>query len=316
MTVLVTGGAGFIGSSLVDRLLALGHHVVVLDNLNDYYSPAIKRANLSQANQHPNFTFYEGDILDDTLLHRIFKNHTTEILIHLAARAGVRESLKQADLYTQVNVIGTAKLLDCAKNYGVKKVLNASSSSVYGNNPKVPFSESDPVDTPISPYAATKKSAELLAHVYHATHGLAIANLRFFTVYGPRQRPEMAIHYFTQLIDQGKVIPVYNKGLCFRDYTYIDDIVQGILQVMDHPTIGYDIVNLGGAKTISTLELIALIELNLGKKAIIDLLPSQSGDVDRTFADVAHAQTKYGYIPTVEIAEGISRFVAWYRHSF
>jgi len=313
MKVFVTGSAGFIGSSLVDRLLEEGHSVVGIDNFNDYYNPNLKRDNIKQAEQNNAFTNIEADICDKDTLEAIFSANSFDAIIHLAARAGVRPSLDQCELYTNVNVLGTLNILDCAKKYNVNKILSASSSSVYGNNEKVPFSETDNVDHPISPYAATKKSGELLCYNYHHLYGLNIACLRFFTVYGPRQRPEMAIHKFTHMIDTNQAIPVFNNGECLRDYTYIDDIINGIMSILHHDNIGYDIINLGNSDTTSTLELIQLIEDALGKKAHLDLMPAQPGDVDKTFADISHAKEKYNYSPNYPVKKGIASFIEWYK---
>jgi UDP-glucuronate 4-epimerase len=315
MTVFITGAAGFIGSSLVDSLLKDGHTVIGFDNFNDYYNPVIKHLNIKDAKQHPNFSIIEGDICDKEALEKVFQNNSIDSIIHLAARAGVRPSLEQCELYTNVNVLGTLNILECAKKFNIKKTLSASSSSVYGNNEKVPFSETDSVDHPISPYAATKKAGELLCYNYHHLYGLDIACLRFFTVYGPRQRPEMAIHKFTHMIDTEQPIPVFNNGECLRDYTYIEDIVNGIKSILNHDAIGYDIVNLGNSATTSTLELITLIETALGKKAKLNLLPAQPGDVDKTFADTQHAKEKYQYSSNYPVKKGIEHFIKWYKEN-
>jgi UDP-glucuronate 4-epimerase len=314
MIILVTGGAGFIGSHLCDRLLEdYRNRIVCLDNFNDFYDPSIKRQNIQYALNNPNFTLLEGDILDKELVYNLFKRHRIDVVVHLAARAGVRPSIDEPYLYQRVNIEGTLNLLECARQFQIQRFLFASSSSVYGNNQKVPFSESDFVDYPVSPYAATKKAGELLAYNYHHLYQLPIACLRFFTVYGPRQRPEMAIHKFTRLILEAKKIPVFNNGECLRDYTYIDDIISGILSIMQAPHLGFDVVNIGESQTTSTLDLIKLIEAQLGITAKLDLMPKQSGDVDQTFADISHAKSTYAYAPKFPIEKGIKLFVDWYK---
>ena len=316
MSILITGAAGFIGSHLVDALLNKGHSVVGIDNFNDFYLPTIKHSNISKSSDHTKFTLYQGSILDKSCLDNIIRKHTFTAVIHLAAYAGVRPSINNPDLYYSTNIDGTKNILDMAIDNGCKRVLVASSSSVYGNNKKVPFSETDIVDHPISPYAATKKMTEIMAYNYHHLYELEIACLRFFTVYGPRQRPEMAIHKFCRMICNGETIPVYNHGNCLRDYTYVDDIVQGILAILDAKTLTYDVVNLGESQTISTLELIKLLEQECGKKAILNLMESQQGDVEQTFADISHAKSVYGYKPQYPIQKGIKEFVKWYKDEY
>lgn len=311
--ILITGAAGFIGSHLVTHLLAIDTPIVGLDSFNDYYNPAIKWANIIHAQAHPLFTLVQGSICDPALLESLHQRYTFSAIIHLAAYAGVRPSIETPDLYYDTNINGTKNILDLAKKNKCTTVLLASSSSVYGNNKKVPFSEIDAVDHPISPYAATKKMTEIMAHTYHHLYGIHIACLRFFTVYGPRQRPEMAIHKFCRMINANTPIPVYNFGKCLRDYTYIDDIIQGILCVLHTKNIGYDCINLGGSHTISTLDLIALLEKELNKKAHIQLLKNQAGDVDKTYADITHAKKRYGYAPIVDITTGINHFVTWFQ---
>lgn len=312
MKVLVTGSAGFIGSHLVEALLNNPQlDVVGLDNFNDYYDPEIKRNNVKVALSNNRYTLVEGDILDEALLDNLFKEHRFAVVYHLAARGGVRPSIEFPTLYSDVNIRGSLNILEKVREYKVQKVILASTSSIYGNNPKVPFAEEDPVNEPVSPYAATKRAMELLAYNYHHLYKIPIACIRFFTVYGPRQRPDMAIHKFCKLIKNKEALPVYNNGLCERDFTYIDDIIQGILKVSGHD-FGFDIVNLGDSKTISTNNLIQLIEASLGEKALLNLMPAQAGDVDRTYADISKAKSVYGYDPKVMIEDGIPRFVEWF----
>ncbi len=311
---MLTGGAGFIGSHYCEKLLQNGHEVVILDNFNDYYDPNIKRRNLEEVRRTGEFTLIEGDLTDAALLEKIFAEHRFDAMVHLAARAGVRPSLQQPLLYERVNVQGTMQLLDHARKQGIARIVVASSSSVYGENKKVPFSETDPVDNPISPYAATKKACELIAYTYHHLYQMNITCLRFFTVYGPRQRPDMAIHKFTRLIAAGEPIPVFGDGSSRRDYTYISDIIDGIDKSLEHCQ-GYHIYNLGESKTITLSELIALIEEKLGKEAIIDRRPMQPGDVPITYADVSRAREEIGYAPQVNMAEGIGEFVRWFKRT-
>jgi len=308
---LVTGGAGFIGSHLCEALLARGWDVAALDNFDTFYEPAVKRANIGDCLRNPRFRLIEGDIRDGKAVEAAV-SAGVDVLVHLAARAGVRPSIEQPVLYQDVNMMGTATLLEAARKHRVGKFVFASSSSVYGNNPKVPFAESDAVDNPISPYAATKKAGELLCHTYQHLYGMGMTCLRFFTVYGPRQRPDLAIHKFTRLIDAGKPIPVFGDGSMMRDFTYIDDIIAGVVAAMERCD-GYHIYNLGESRPVRLDRLITEIEKALGKKAIIDRQPPQPGDVERTFADVTLAQRDLGYEPRTEIADGLARFVEWYR---
>ncbi len=310
--ILVTGGAGFIGSHLVERLIEQGEEVVVVDDFNDYYSPKLKWRNIKQVLSHPAFHLEQGDIRDFPFLERIFKRYRIKEVIHLAARAGVRPSVEDPILYEEVNGLGTTNLLELCRRYEVPKFIYGGSSSVYGESSKVPFSEKDCCDRPVSPYAATKRANELICHAYHHLFGIKVISLRFFTVYGPRQRPEMAIHKFTRLIDQGKEIPVYGDGSSRRDYTYIDDIIQGIMAAHEKD-FDYEIFNLGESRTTDLLTLIHLIEENLGKKAKIRFLPPQPGDVSVTYADISKAKKLLGYNPQVPIEEGIKRFVEWYK---
>lgn len=311
-TFIVTGGAGFIGSHLVEALLMQGKEVICIDNFNDYYDPAIKEQNISEAKKSTHFHLYRTDIRDREGLKTIFQNHKIECIINLAARAGVRPSLKQPLLYEEVNCIGTMNLLECARTYKIKSFIQASSSSVYGNNKKIPFSESDSVDFPISPYAATKKANELMCHTYHHLYQIPITCLRFFTVYGPRQRPEMAIHKFTRLIDQGEQIPMYGDGSTRRDYTYIEDIIHGIIQAIKK-SHAYEVINLGESQTISLKELINCIGKELGKEVQIERFPMQPGDVEQTYADISKAKAILDYNPTTKIETGIKKFIKWYK---
>ena len=312
--VLVTGGAGFIGSHLVARLLAEGQwRVTVLDDFNDFYDPALKRRNVSAHLGREEFALREADIRDRAALEEIFKETKFDVVVHLAARAGVRPSLAEPVLYTETNINGTVNLLELAREHGVRQFVFGSSSSVYGENEKVPFAEEDPVFKPISPYAATKAAGELLCHTYSHLFGLRCICLRFFTVYGARQRPDLAIHKFARLISEGKPIPVFGDGTTRRDYTFVDDIVAGVRAAMDYEGSVYEVVNLGGSRTVELRELIALLERELGRKAVIDRQPPQPGDVPQTYADVSKARRLLGYDPQTPIEEGIRRFVEWFK---
>ncbi len=313
MNFLVTGGAGFIGSHVCERLLSEGHSVWAFDDLNDFYDPQLKQRNLRdiQALAKP-FEFVFGDLLDRAALAELFGEVKFDQVIHLAARAGVRPSLEQPALYQRVNVEGTVNVLEAARSHGVNKLIIASSSSVYGVNSSVPFSERDPIFCPISPYAASKLACEALGHVYHHVYGLDVVMLRFFTVYGPRQRPDLAIHKFARLIQAGKPIPVFGDGSTARDYTYITDILQGILACTRKP-FGYEVFNLGESQTITLKQLIDLLEKAVGRKAVLDPKPLQPGDVPLTCADVTKAREKLGYQPQVKIEQGIPLFVEWLR---
>ena len=314
LTFLITGGAGFIGSHLSERLMSQGHSVIGLDNFNDYYDPQVKRANLKELLQQPSYRLIEADILETNKLDRVFAEHRFDVIVHLAARAGVRPSLSQPILYEQVNCLGTLNLLERARDHRVSKFIFSSSSSVYGNNKKVPFSEEDPVDHPVSPYAATKKAGEQICYTYHHLYGLPITCLRFFTVYGPRQRPDMAISKFTRLIARGEKVPLYGDGSTKRDFTFISDIVDGIEKSIQHCT-SYHIYNLGESRTIDLKSLIRLLEDCLEKRAIVEQLPNQPGDVPITYADVSKARREIGYDPQVDINEGVRRYVQWYRET-
>jgi len=312
MRVLVTGGAGFIGSHLCEALLRAEHEVVALDNFDDFYDPTVKHANLSGCQASARFELVRGDIRDAVLVDRLLSRRAAEVLVHLAARAGVRHSVEQPVLYQDVNVGGTTVLLEAARRHGVGRFIFASSSSVYGNNQKVPFAESDNVDYPISPYAASKKAGELICHAYHHLYGLNVTCLRLFTAYGPRQRPDLAIHKFARLIEAGKPIPVFGDGSTMRDYTYIDDIVDGHLRAVERCR-GYRIYNLGESRPVTLSHLIESLEKALGKKAIIQYREPQPGDVVQTCADVTLARAELGYRPTTDLEVGLARFVRWFR---
>ncbi len=310
--ILVTGAAGFIGSHLVERLLGRGDTVTGFDNFNDYYDPAVKRANLASSLKLPRFTLIEADICDEAAVSEAFDVHQPEVVVHLAARAGVRPSLADPNLYHRVNVIGTQHILDAARRRGLSHLVIASSSSVYGGLTDVPFTESMDIVKPISPYAATKRMNELMGHVYSHVYGLNVTLLRFFTAYGPRQRPDMAIHKFVKAIDRGEPLPMYGEGTTRRDYTYIDDIIDGVVRSVDTP-FRFEIFNLGEQRTTSLRELIGIVERHVGKPARIDRQPLQPGDVEITYADVSKAKSMLGYSPQFSLDEGVRRFVAWYR---
>jgi UDP-glucuronate 4-epimerase len=315
VNVLVTGGAGFIGSHVCERLLREGHAVWALDDLNPFYAPSIKQSNLRDIRSLGGpFEFVPGDITDRAIVDAVFQRARFDQVVHLAARAGVRPSLLEPALYQRVNVEGTVNLLEAARLAGVPKLILASSSSVYGVNAKVPFSEKDPIFTAISPYAASKLACEALGHVYHHVYGLEIVMLRFFTVYGPRQRPDLAIHRFARLMSEGQPIPVFGDGSAARDFTYIDDILNGIAASMER-RFGYEIFNLGESQTVRLDELIGVLEETLGCRAQIDRKPTQPGDVPLTYADISKARDLLGYRPTVKIGEGIRRFAEWFKQS-
>ncbi len=311
--ILVTGAAGFIGSHVVERLLERGHGVIGLDNLDDFYDPAIKRRNLARALDASAFELVEGDIRDARVLDSLPDD--VSLVIHLAARAGVRPSIEQPLLYQDVNVRGTQELLEYARRAGVGRFIFGSSSSVYGNAERVPFSEDDPVDRPISPYAATKRAGELICHTYHHLFGLGIVALRFFTVYGARQRPDLAIHKFTRLMAAGEPIQQYGDGTTQRDYTHVRDILQGVegaLSYLEREPEAFEIINLGESRTVELSRLIELIADSLGVEPRIERLPPQPGDVERTYADIAKARRLLGYDPVIPIEEGIPEFVEWF----
>jgi UDP-glucuronate 4-epimerase len=315
MNFLVTGGAGFIGSHVCEWLLQDGHGVWAFDDLNPFYDPQFKQRNLREIQSLAKpFEFVYGDITDAAALVEIFSSVKFDQVIHLAARAGVRPSLEQPALYQRVNVEGTVNVLEAARKSGVKKIIIASSSSVYGNNSKVPFSEGDPIFSAISPYAASKLACEALGHVYHHIYKMDVAMLRFFTVYGPRQRPDLAIYKFAKLISSGKPIPVFGDGGTARDYTFISDTLDGIIACTQRE-FGFEIFNLGESETVKLSRLVELLEAALGKKAVVDRQPMQPGDVPITFADISKAREKLGYNPQVKIAQGIKLFADWFRKS-
>jgi UDP-glucuronate 4-epimerase len=314
--ILVTGAAGFIGSHLVDRLLAEGvWQVTAIDDFNDFYSPSIKRANIKRHLASSNYELVAADIRDHGALRQAFAKNGFDCIVHLAARAGVRPSLKEPQLYVETNINGTVHLLELAREHGVKQFVFASSSSVYGTNEKVPFSEDDPIFDPISPYAATKAAGELICHTYAHLYDMRIVCLRFFTVYGARQRPDLAIHKFARLISEGKPIPVFGDGTTRRDYTYIDDIIAGVRAAIDYDQSKYEIINLGESRTVELRELISLLEEALGRQAKIDRQPLQPGDVPQTFADINKARRLLNYNPQTQIEEGLRNFVEWFRES-
>ncbi|MGI6312052.1 MAG: GDP-mannose 4,6-dehydratase [Bacteroidales bacterium] len=310
--ILITGAAGFIGSSLADDLLAKGFSIMGIDNFDSFYTRDIKETNISNALKHNLYSFQEGDIRDMEFLNSCFSGFRPDIVIHLAAKAGVRPSIKNPASYYDVNVNGTLNMLEAMRKNKIGRMLFASSSSVYGNNKKIPFAESDNVDFPVSPYAASKKACELLCHTYHHLFDMDIFCLRFFTVYGPRQRPDLAINKFTRALLNDEPITLFGDGSTSRDYTHISDILQGIGQAMENLK-GFGIFNLGESNAISLKELVALLENSTGKKADIKYLPMQDGDVLRTFADISRAKSVLGYNPVVNIADGISNYVEWVR---
>lgn len=315
MNFLVTGGAGFIGSHVCEQLLRCGHAVWAFDDLNAFYDPELKRRNLREIQAQPApFTFVEGDLTQRAEVDDVLNGAKFDQVIHLAARAGVRPSLEQPALYQRVNVEGTVNLLEAARLAGVRKFVVASSSSVYGVNSKAPFAEDDPVFSAISPYAASKLACEALGHVYHHVYGLDVVMLRFFTVYGPRQRPDLAIHKFARLIRAGKPVPVYGDGSAARDYTYISDILQGVM-ACTRQEFGYEIFNLGESQTVTLRRLIELLERALDSKAAVEHYPPQAGDVPLTCADISKARERLGYQPQVGIEEGLARFSRWFNSS-
>ncbi len=337
MNYLITGGSGFIGSHLVEHLLKNGHSVINIDNFDDFYAYSIKIKNtlssvglehdfeftdktsdipkLVSAVQSTKYQLYDQDIRDKDGLERIFRSHKIDLVIHLAALAGVRPSIERPLEYEAVNIRGTQNLWELCKEFGIKKVVCASSSSVYGNHEKIPFSENDNVDRPISPYAATKKAGEILGHVYHHLYNIDMIQLRFFTVYGPRQRPDLAIHKFAKLIADGQEIPFYGDGSTARDYTFVDDIIDGILKsikYLENNDKVYEIINLGESEVITLEEMVHTLENALGKKANKKLLPMQPGDVLKTNADISKAKTLIGYQPDTKFQNGIKKFVEWF----
>jgi UDP-glucuronate 4-epimerase len=322
MNILVTGVAGFIGSHVADRLIADGHVVYGIDNFDPYYDRAIKDRNLRGLLGETGFRFYQADLVDPHAMANVFgtaaeTDRSIDAVIHLAAKAGVRPSIEDPQAYTKVNIEGTVNLLETMVAADVKDLVFASSSSVYGNTSTVPFREDAWVDYPISPYAATKKACELLCHTYTHLHRMRVAALRFFTVYGPRQRPDLAIAKFTRLIEEGRPIPVYGDGSTQRDYTYIEDILEGVMGALawirDGKPGTYEVFNLGESRTVALSELISLLEVALGREARIDRQPMQPGDVNRTWADVSRAKAAFGYEPETALEEGIRRYVEWFR---
>ena len=311
MKILITGGAGFIGSHLGDELISRGEKVTVIDEFNDFYDPKLKRENIAPHLSNPSYTLVEGDIRDTGKVLALFEESKFDAVVHLAARAGVRPSIQEPLLYEQVNCVGTLNLLEAARKTGVKNFVFASSSSVYGINSKVPFSEGDPITCPISPYATTKRAGELMCYTYSHLYKLPATCLRFFTVYGERGRPDMAVAKFTRLIHDGKPIQVYGDGSAQRDFTYVGDIKEGLLKAIYTPS-RYEIVNLGGANTIELRRLIELIEGALGKKAAIEYLPPVPGDVPITYADATKAKELLGFKAAVRIDEGVERYVKWF----
>ena len=320
MRFLVTGGAGFIGSHLSERLLREGNEVVIIDNFNSYYNPEIKRNNIKEVEKtananNNNCTVVEGDIRNAEDLEKAFHNGI-DVVVHLAAMAGVRPSIENERLYWDVNIMGTQNIFEKCREHNVKKVVFASSSSVYGNNPTVPFKVTDKVDNPISPYAATKKAGELMCHTQHHLYDVNVACLRFFTVFGPRQRPDLAINKFTRMILNDEAIPVYGDGTTSRDYTYVDDIVQGIIGAINWVNTKekkFGVFNLGGDEPVTLTRMIETIEKVLGKTAKIDRLPMQPGDVNRTCADISLSTKELSYKPETTFEEGIRKFVEWYK---
>lgn len=318
-TIVVTGAAGFIGSHTSEALIKCGYNVIGIDNFNDFYDPNIKHKNIDLIFQNDylssGFELYEGDICDAEFIGETLEKTKPDSIIHLAAYAGVRPSIENPELYAKVNIDGLVNILEAAKANNIKSFVFASSSSVYGNNKKLPFSENDNIDNPISPYAATKKSGELICHTYNYLYNISFACLRFFTVYGPRQRPDLAIHKFTKLIDEGKEIPFYGDGETKRDYTYIEDITNGITKALEwtFTNNGYEIFNLGEERTVTLNEMVYTIEKALDKNAIIKKMPPQLGDVACTNADITKANRILGYNPKTNFEEGINKFIEWYK---
>jgi UDP-glucuronate 4-epimerase len=315
-SILITGGAGFIGSHLVDRLLTTKQwQVTVVDDFNNFYEPEIKRRNIRFHLADPLYRLAEADIRDRAALENVFSGQKFDCIVHLAARAGVRPSLSQPQLYAETNINGTLNLLELARTNSIRQFVFGSSSSVYGINAKVPFSEDDSIRKPISPYAATKGAGELLCHTYSHLYGLRCVCLRFFTVYGPRQRPDLAIHKFAHLISRGQPIPVFGDGTTRRDYTYINDIIAGVVAAIEYQTSDYEVINLGESRTVELRELISLLEKELDAHAFIDRQPLQPGDVPQTYADISKARRLLGYDPQTQVEDGIRRFIEWFRES-
>ena len=314
--ILLTGFGGFIGSHLTEKLLHEGYQVIGIDDFNDYYDPKIKEKNIIEFKANKNFFFNQGDIIDKIFVNEIFSDHKPEMVIHLAARAGVRPSLELPALYEEVNVLGTLNLLEAARNHSCTKFVFGSSSSIYGECKNIPFKETELDLKPISPYGVSKLTGEKYCYAYHYLYKLPIVCLRFFTVYGPRQRPDLAIYKFTKLINEGKPIPVFGDGSYKRDFTYITEIIDGIIGAINYNKTGFEIFNLGESRTTSVIDLVKLLENAINKKAIIDWQPEQPGDVPLTYADVSKAEKLLGYKPITAPEEGIKKFVAWYRTNF
>ncbi len=312
MRILVTGGAGFIGSNLSERLIREGHTVSIIDDFNNFYSPERKRANLAAVQAVGPVAFYEGDIRNEEAVEKVFSAQKPEVVIHLAARAGVRPSLEQPVLYEETNVRGTVLLLEAARRHGTGKFLFASSSSIYGIANRVPFSEEDNINLPVSPYAATKIAGEKLCFTWSHLYGISAICLRLFTVYGPRQRPDLAIHKFTRLIEAGKPLPFFGDGSSGRDYTFVADTVSGFMAALRYDA-RFEVFNMGNSQPVRLTELVSTLELALGKKAILDHQPDQPGDVPITFADTSKAARLLNFTPKTSFSDGIAKFVEWYR---
>ena len=310
MRILVTGGAGFIGSHLVEKLLGIGHEVVILDDFNDFYDPQIKHANI--AGFAKDVTVIKVDLRQNDSVRTVCFREKVDVIVHLAARAGVRPSIQSPQLYYDTNVIGTLHLLEAARATEVQRFIFASSSSVYGASKKVPFSEDQRLIQTLSPYAATKMAGEFLCSTYSHLYQMRIVALRYFTVYGPRQRPDLAIHQFTRRIYAGEPIEQFGDGTTRRDYTYIDDVIQGTTAALEYDGLMYDVFNLGENQTIQLKDLISAIENAVGKKAKINRLPEQPGDMPRTYADISKAQKLLGYNPTTKLDDGLPKFVEWF----
>ena len=313
MNILITGGAGFIGSTLADKLIQENNKIFVIDNFNDYYDIKIKESNVKNNLAKPNYKLYKADICDRKVVSDIFEQNNIDVVVHIAARAGVRPSLENPLEYVRSNIEGTINILENMRKYNCKKIVFASSSSVYGNCTADKFSEDLKVTEPISPYAATKSSCEQFLYTYSKLYGINAICLRFFTVYGPKQRPDLAIRKFAELIEQDKPIPVYGDGTTMRDYTYIDDIVGGICSAINYNKTPYEIINLGGGSPVTLNQMIATIEKVLGKQAKIERLPMQAGDVNKTVSDITKAKKILGYSPKTSFEEGIKKFVEWKR---
>jgi UDP-glucuronate 4-epimerase len=313
--IVVTGGAGFIGSHFVQKLLAENYDVYVIDDFNDFYDPEVKEQNIKEFSENPNFHLHRLDITDSAKVKNIINDVKPHIIVHLAARAGVRPSLENPELYANVNIMGTLALLEAAKETGIEQFIFGSSSSVYGNSPNIPFSEDDPCSHMISPYAVTKRSGELLCELYAKNENIPITCLRFFTVYGPRQRPDLAIHSFMKKISSGEPVPMFGDGTTARDYTYIEDIIEGIYATLQHPQ-KFAVINLGNSHPINLKGMIQEIEKALGKNAVISQQPMQKGDVERTFANISKAKDLLNWEPKTSFAQGIEKMAQWYNETY